>query len=185
VAITAPCYWVSPLGAVIIGAVAGVVVPLGVDLLEHWRVDDPIGAVAVHGFAGIWGTLSIGLFASGFGIPGPNGADTSVSIEGLFYGGGLDQLKSQVIGSATAVVVISAAAAALMFAVKATGTLRIDPEGELEGLDISEHGTVAYHMEFGTGMRYTTPAGLPREGALVGAPSDGDASEPEPAEAPA
>jgi Amt family ammonium transporter len=187
VAITAPCYWVSPLGAIIIGAIAGVVVPLGVDLLEHRRIDDPIGAVAVHGFCGIWGTLSIGLFASGFGIPGPNGADTSVSIEGLFYGGGLDQLKSQVIGSATAVVVISAAAAALMYAVKATGTLRVDPEGELEGLDLFEHGTVAYHMEFGQGMRYSTPTGGPRVSALVGAPSGdgGDASEPEPAEAPA
>jgi hypothetical protein len=84
------------------------------------------------------------------------------------------------------VIVISAAAAALMYAVKATGTLRIDPELELEGLDLAEHGTVAYHMEFGLGMRYSTPTGGSRVGALIGAPSDGgDASEPEPAEAPA
>src|SRR6202171_3306501 len=62
VAITCPCYWVSPAGAVWIGAVAGIVVPLGVGLLEWFRVDDPIGAVAVHGFSGIWGTLSLGLF---------------------------------------------------------------------------------------------------------------------------
>src|SRR4051794_10650231 len=78
VAITAPCYWVSPSGAILIGAVAGVIVPLGVDLLEHWRVDDPIGAWPVHGLAGVWGTLSIGLFAAGkYGIPGPDGADTT------------------------------------------------------------------------------------------------------------
>src|SRR5437879_1745007 len=75
VAITCPCYWVSPFGAVMIGAIAGIVVPLGVDLLERWRIDDPIGAVAVHGFAGIWGTLSLGLFATGFGVPTADGAD--------------------------------------------------------------------------------------------------------------
>ena len=57
VAITCPCYWVNTTGAILIGAIAGIVVPLGVDLLEHWRIDDPIGAVAVHGFCGIWGTL--------------------------------------------------------------------------------------------------------------------------------
>ena len=74
VAITAPCYWVSPLGAIAIGAIAGVLVPLGIDLLEKLKIDDPIGAVPVHGFVGIWGTLAVGLFASGdFGIPGPDG----------------------------------------------------------------------------------------------------------------
>ena len=72
-----------------IGAVAGIVVPLGIDLLEHLRIDDPIGAVPVHVFAGIWGTLSLGLFATGqYGIPTPDGADTSTVVKGLFYGGG-------------------------------------------------------------------------------------------------
>src|SRR4051794_14733369 len=108
VAITAPCYWVSPTGAIIIGAIGGIIVPLGVDLLEHVRVDDPIGAVAVHGFCGIWGTLAVGLFATGqFGIPGPDGADTTSTVTGLFYGGGLDQLKAQAIGSLTAVIVVT------------------------------------------------------------------------------
>ena len=70
VAITAPCYWVSPAAAVIIGAVAGILVPLATDLLEHLRIDDPVGAVPVHGACGIWGTLAVGLFASGqYGIP--------------------------------------------------------------------------------------------------------------------
>src|SRR6202049_167264 len=71
VAITCPCYWVSPTGAVLLGGIAGVLVILGVDLLEYLRIDDPIGAVPVHGFAGIWGTISLGLFACGrVGSPG-------------------------------------------------------------------------------------------------------------------
>ncbi|MDP9040401.1 MAG: ammonium transporter, partial [Bacteroidota bacterium] len=71
VAITCPCYWVSPLGAILLGGVAGIVVWVAVNVIEYFRVDDPIGAVAVHGFAGIWGTWSLGLFASGqFGSTG-------------------------------------------------------------------------------------------------------------------
>src|SRR6204780_5931231 len=65
VAITCPCYWVSPLGALCLGAVAGVIVILATDLLEYLRIDDPCGAWPVHGAAGIWGTLSLGLFATG------------------------------------------------------------------------------------------------------------------------
>src|SRR4029079_7030792 len=108
VAITCPCYWVNPLDAIIIGAIAGIIVPLGIDLLERVRVDDPIGAVAVHGFCGIWGTLPVGLFASGtFGVPGPDGADTTTTVNGLFTGGGADQLKAQIIGSLTCVVVVT------------------------------------------------------------------------------
>ena len=107
VAITCPCYWVSPFGAVLIGAIAGIVVPLGIQLLEHLRIDDPIGAVPVHVFAGIWGTLSLGLFATGqYGVPTPDGADTSTVVKGLFYGGGVDQLKAQFIGSLTCVIVV-------------------------------------------------------------------------------
>ena len=144
VAITAPCYWVSPGGAVLIGAIAGIVVPLAVDFIEHIRVDDPVGAVAVHGFTGIWGTLSVGLFATGaFGIPTPDGVDTSTTVKGLFYGGGFDQLKAQFVGSITCIVVISAVAMGLMYLVKATGTLRVSKDGELEGLDIHEHGMPA------------------------------------------
>lgn len=164
VAVTAPCYWVSPLGAVLIGVVAGVVVPLGIDLLEHLRIDDPIGAVAVHGFCGIWGTLSLGLFATGqFGLPTPDGVDLSTKVSGLFYGGGLDQLKAQFIGSFVAVVVITSVGLALMWAINKTGTLRVSNEGELEGIDIHEHGIPAYHMELGQGMSYSNPTGLEKK----------------------
>jgi Amt family ammonium transporter len=163
VAITCPCSWVSPAGAVLIGAGAGVGVPLAVDCIEWIRVDDPIGAVAVHGLAGIWGTLSLGLFATGaFGIPTPDGVDTSTTVKGLFYGGGIDQLKAQFVGSLACVVIVGGVALALMYAVKATGTLRVSKDGELEGLDIHEHGTPPYHVEFGQGMTYSTPANLPR-----------------------
>jgi len=163
VAITCPCYWVSPFGAVMIGAVAGIVVPLGVDFLEWCRVDDPIGAVAVHGLAGIWGTLSLGLFATGhYGVPTADGVDGSTLIKGLFYGGGLSQLKAQFIGSMTCVIVVTAVALLVMYLVHLTGTLRISEAGELEGLDMHEHGTHAYHMEFGQGVSYTQLVGAPR-----------------------
>ena len=148
VAITAPCYWVSPSGAIMIGAIGGVIMLLALDFVEWLRVDDPIGAVAVHGFCGIWGTISLGLFASGqFGFPGPTGADNSAPIEGLFYGGGSDQLLTQVFGSAVVTVSALAVGLALMFAIKAIGVLRISPEDELDGIDIVEHGAPAYHPE--------------------------------------
>jgi hypothetical protein len=140
--------------------------------------DDPVGAVAVHGFTGIWGTLSVGLFATGaFGIPTPDGVDTSTTVKGLFYGGGFDQLKAQFVGSITCIVVISAVAMGLMYLVKATGTLRVSKDGELEGLDIHEHGMPPYHMEFGQGMTYSSPANLPRGDrvTVVGESTDSDA----------
>src|SRR6195952_3720320 len=99
VAITCPCYWVSPTGAFVIGAVAGIVVIWATDTLEYLRIDDPIGAVPVHMVCGIWGTLSLGLFATGaYGLPTPTGVDTSTLVKGLFYGGGTAQLMSQAIG---------------------------------------------------------------------------------------
>jgi ammonium transporter, Amt family len=147
VAITCPCYWVSPLGALLIGGTAGVVCVLGIDLLEWLRVDDPIGAVPVHGFCGIWGTLSLGLFATGqFGAPTPIGADVSSGalVSGLFYGGGLAQLKGQLIGSVAVTAATFAVSLALMYAVKKMGFLCVSEAGELEGIDKHEHGGSAY-----------------------------------------
>ncbi len=145
VAITCPCYWVSPTGAFFIGIVAGVVVIWAIDALEYLRIDDPIGAVPVHLVCGIWGTLSLGIFATGqYGLPGPTGADTSTVVKGLLYGGGVTQLMSQAIGSGAVVLATLVVAFVLMYAVNATGTLRVSREGELEGLDLHEHGMVAY-----------------------------------------
>jgi Amt family ammonium transporter len=137
VAITAPCYWVNSTGAVIIGAIAGPIVVLGVDLMEHLRIDDPIGAVAVHGACGIWGTWSIGLFATG----------QWNDVEGLFWGGGGKQLFAQIWGN----IAIGGSAFLISFvifkAINAAKLLRISEEGEIEGIDIHEHGAPAYHPE--------------------------------------
>ena len=145
VAITAPCYWVEPLGAFFIGVVAAFVITYGLDLLEYLRIDDPIGAVPVHMMAGGWGTLAVGLFASGkYGAATPTGADVSATVSGLFYGGGAHVLWVQTYGWLAVTVTTLAVAAGLMYAVKATGTLRVSERGELEGLDLHEHGASAY-----------------------------------------
>lgn len=145
VAITAPCDVTDCAGAAIIGAVSGLLVVFGVwfnDNVTH--VDDPVGAVAVHMFNGIWGTIAVGLFstetAPGFAVAGIK--------EGLFYGGGFDQLGLQLLGmGATAlwtVVMISIA----FFAIKKTVGLRVSEEEEIEGLDIKEHGLTSAYSGF-------------------------------------
>jgi len=145
VAITCPCYWVSPTGAVLLGGIAGVLVILGVELLEWLRIDDPIGAVPVHGFAGIWGTLSLGLFACGkYGATGPISPDNSAPLKGLFYGGGLQVLKAQMIGSACITLATFAVAMVVMYLVNAIGMLRLPEDAELYGMDLHEHGISAY-----------------------------------------
>jgi Amt family ammonium transporter len=145
VAITCPCYWVSPTGSVLLGGIAGVLVILAVDLLEWLRIDDPIGAVPVHGVCGIWGTISLGLFACGkYGVTGPLAADNSAPLTGLFYGGGTQVLVAQLIGSAVVTVATFSVAMAVMLAVNATGTLRLPEDAELYGMDLHEHGISAY-----------------------------------------
>jgi ammonium transporter, Amt family len=145
VAITCPCYWVSPTGSILLGGIAGVIVVLGVDLLEWLRIDDPIGAVPVHGICGIWGTLSLGFFACGkYGSTGPLSADNSAPLKGLFYGGGTTVLVAQAIGSAVITVATFGVALAVMYLVNATGLLRVSAEGEALGLDLHEHGISAY-----------------------------------------
>jgi Amt family ammonium transporter len=163
VAITAPCYWVEPVGAVIIGAIAGLLVPFATDLIEHLRIDDPVGAVPVHGACGIWGTLAVGLFAAGkYGVPTAIGADNAHPVTGLFYGGGGSQLLAQAIGSISCIVVVAILSAAMMFGlrrIRGSWNLRISREAELEGMDRYLHGIPAYHVEFGQGFSYSAPAG--------------------------
>ena len=145
VAITCPCYWVSPTGAALLGGIAGVLVIVGVDLLEWLRIDDPIGAVPVHGFAGIWGTLSLGLFACGqYGSTGPISPDNSAPLRGLLYGGGLQVLKAQLIGSACITLATFSVAMVVMLVVNAMGMLRLPAEMETYGMDLHEHGISAY-----------------------------------------
>ena len=130
VAITAPCDGVSPIGAILIGAIGGVLVVLSVLFVDHvLKVDDPVGAVSVHGVCGAWGTLSVGLF----------------NMEsGLFYGGGLAQLGVQALGAATAFVWAFGLGLGLFHLIKVTIGLRVSEEEEQKGLDIGEHGMEAY-----------------------------------------
>lgn len=145
VAITCPCYWVSPTGAVLLGGIAGVIVIVAVDVLEWLRIDDPIGAVPVHGICGIWGTISLGLFACGqYGASGPLGPDNSAPLKGLFYGGGLQVLKAQIIGSACITLATFGVAMVVMLVVNAMGLLRLPAEMETYGMDLHEHGISAY-----------------------------------------
>lgn len=134
VAITCPCYWVSPFGSIVLGLVAGIIVYLAINLLERLRIDDPIGAVPVHGFCGIWGTLSLGLFACGkYGATGPTGADNSSPVTGIFYGGGATIFEAQIIGSLIVTVATFAIAFAMMWLIKQLPypwKLRVEPEGE-------------------------------------------------------
>jgi len=150
VAITCPCYWVSPLGATILGAVAGLVVFGCMYLIEWFRIDDPVGAVSVHGFAGIWGTLSLGLFASGqFGVTGPTGPDNSAPVTGLFYGGGWSVFEAQAIGTFTIAAAVFAVTGIMMFVINKLPNpwrLRVEEHGEtgLGGLDVFDHGIEVY-----------------------------------------
>src|SRR4029078_8044025 len=102
VAITCPCYWVSTTGAFLIGVGGAVVMIWTIDALVYLRIDDPIGAVPVHLGAGIFGTLSLGLFATReVSRTTPTGVALSTKVAGLFYGGGAAQLLAQAIGSAS------------------------------------------------------------------------------------
>lgn len=131
VAITAPCDGVSPVAALIIGAVAGVLVVLSVLFIDHvLKVDDPVGAVSVHGVCGLWGTLSAGLF----------------NMEaGLFYGGGFKQLGVQALGAAAAFAWAFGLGLLMFTVISKTIGLRVGAEEELKGLDIGEHGMEAYN----------------------------------------
>jgi Amt family ammonium transporter len=145
VAITCPCYWVSPLGSLLLGGVAGVLVIVATDVLEYLRIDDPVGAVPVHCINGIWGTLSLGLFATGeFNSSGPISGATENGVKGLFYGGGTQVLVAQLIGSAVITITVFVVAMIMFSIINAVGLLRISKEHELYGLDLHEHGISAY-----------------------------------------
>ena len=141
VAITAPCDVTDAFGAIIIGAVAGVLVVFGVWFCDNVvHVDDPVGAVAVHCMNGIWGTIAVGLFAT------TNAPESTIN--GLFYGGGFDQMKIQLIG----VVSVLAWAAVTMFLafklIDMTIGLRVSEEEEIVGLDAKEHGLSSAYAGF-------------------------------------
>ena len=145
VAITAGCANVTPIGALIIGVLSGPVLIYGLDLIEKvLKIDDPVGAVAVHGLNGVWGTIAVGLFA----YTDTNALTAMGEVNGLFYGGGFTQLGVQLIGTLAVAGWAFATAYGLFTLLKVTMGIRVTEREELEGLDISEHGTVSY-PEFG------------------------------------
>ena len=138
VAITAPCGTVTTSVAVLIGAIAGAIVVGSVMFFDRIRIDDPVGAISVHGVCGTWGTLSIGLFAR------YDDAFLGRENAGLFYGGGLDQMWTQLVYVLAHFAFVCVAAGLLFYVIKRTMGLRVSREEELEGLDIWEHGSPGY-----------------------------------------
>jgi Amt family ammonium transporter len=154
VAITAPCAFVSPSSAAIIGIIAGVIVVLATQLEESLGVDDVVAAWPVHGANGIWGTLAIGLFAEPafqFTLP-----DTG-KVTGLLLGGGADQLIKQLTASAAGVAFVFGVFLIFFFALKTLNVLRVTPAQEVAGIDIVLHGTTAY-----VGMIVDSEDGTPK-----------------------
>ena len=142
VAITAPCDVTDVTGAIIIGAVAGLLVVFGVWFLDNkLRVDDPVGAVAVHCLNGIWGTIAVGLFAT-------TSAPGNDSIVGLFYGGGFKQLGLQLAGFASVAAWTTGMITITFLVIKATVGLRVSEEEEIVGLDSCEHGLPSAYAGF-------------------------------------
>jgi Amt family ammonium transporter len=134
VSITAACYDVGPGSALIIGLLGGLLCVLSVLSFDRLRIDDPVGAISVHGVCGAWGTLSVGLFAH----PAYDGH------AGLLFGGGFGILGVQLLGVFAYFVWAFGASWAIFWAIKATVGLRVSQEEEIQGLDPTEHGMVAY-----------------------------------------
>ena len=142
VAITAPCDVTDCFGAIVIGAVAGLLVVFGVWFLDYkLRIDDPVGAVAVHCLNGIWGTLAVGLFAT-------TSAPGNDSLVGLFYGGGFGLLGIQIVGVVSVIAWTAVTITITFMVIKATIGLRVSEEEEIEGLDPTEHGLASAYSGF-------------------------------------
>lgn len=143
VAITAPCAFVNIWGATIIGIAAGLIAPIAYNFIERTlKLDDAVGAVAVHGFNGAWGGLALGLFADGNYGAGWNGVDGKVT--GLFYGGGLGQLEAQIVGVLTCLIFVFGFFYLFFKITDKLWGIRVSEEVELEGLDDSDLGVSAY-----------------------------------------
>ena len=137
VGVTAGAWVVNGLGAIVIGTTAGIIVVYAVSFFDKVKIDDPVGAVSVHGVCGAFGTLAVGLFSS-IEVDG-------VIKKGLFYGGGTDQLVSQIIGAAAIGAFVFVTSFILFGTLKATIGLRVDEQEEIEGLDVHEHGFAGYN----------------------------------------
>ena len=169
VAITAPSGYVEPWAAILIGAVAGVIVVGGVLAIDRY-LDDPVGALPAHGLAGIWGTLSCGLFT----VPAL-AKFNGVGQGGLFYTGSFHQLGAQVLAVTLSFLTVFVLSYGLFWLIKVTVGLRVSARDEMDGLDISEHGMWGYPESFmpvpgGVYRPAEMPTVNPHEGEYVGVP---------------
>src|SRR6266508_3250957 len=139
VAITAASGFVAPWAAIVIGAVAGAIAVYGVLFVERLKIDDPIGAVAVHGFSGVWGTLATGIFA----VPAL-AANLATGSGGLLYTGSFHQLGVQALGIAAVAAFTFTASFSILWTMKVLFGIRAEAERETAGLDVSEHGQAGY-----------------------------------------
>lgn len=134
VSVTAPCAFIDPWAAMVIGAVGGVLVVFGVEILDKMKIDDPVGAFPVHGICGIWGTLAVGIFAN------PKVGDYA----GFFYGWDPTQLGIQLVGIVAVIGFVAVSMGLVFKLIDLTIGLRVDEKEELQGLDICEHGMESY-----------------------------------------
>jgi Amt family ammonium transporter len=137
VAITPSCSSVTPVGAILVGGIAGVVCALAVSLKYRFGFDDSLDVVGVHLVGGLWGTLSVGLFAS---------ASMTAGVDGLFYGGGLDQLWRQAVGALTVLVFSFVVTYVIGWAIQRTWGFRISQQDEVTGIDGVVHAESAYDL---------------------------------------
>ncbi|WNZ45543.1 ammonium transporter [Leptolyngbya boryana CZ1] len=161
VAVTAPCAWISVPSSAIIGAIGGILVVFAVGFFDKLKIDDPVGAIAVHLVNGVWGTLALGLFsqADAFGAtPAPKA--------GLLFGGGIEQFWYQLVGVLSVGGFTVLVSSIFWILLKSTLGIRVTSEEELEGLDISEHGMEAYagfakESAFGSSSNYPSSSSEP------------------------
>ncbi|MEW6273282.1 MAG: ammonium transporter [Thermodesulfobacteriota bacterium] len=161
VAITAPCAWVSVGSSVVIGLLAGVLVVFSVLFFDKIKIDDPVGALSVHLACGVFGTICVGLFADSSAAPVAGPAN------GLFFGGGVTQLLAQLMGVAAVGVYTLAVSLIAWVAIKAVMGVRVTAEEEIEGLDLGEHGNLAY-PDFAVSSVFGEPMGSYPGGPLEG-----------------
>lgn len=170
VAITAPCAFVEPWAAIVIGGVAGALMVVFVLLIERLKIDDPIGALSCHGISGIWGTLAAGLFAA------PRLVErVGVGKPGLFYGGGFEQLGVQLAGVVAVFAFVLVGSGIIFYGLKAIVGIRLTPQQELTGSDFAEHGMWGYPEHFLGPDDGTTGTALADRLERGGAPMVGEA----------
>jgi Amt family ammonium transporter len=169
VAITAPCAFVQPWAAAVIGSIDAVLIVEAVFFFERKGIDDPVGAISVHGVNGAWGVLSLGLFADGAYGDGWNGVPGTV--RGLFYGDA-SQFAAQCVGTLTCMVFVFVSFFVFFKVVDALIGNRVSAETELEGLDIPEMGALAYpDFVLGPGTPMGGMAAVAPSKSAVGAPA--------------